>query len=761
VTAAERIAERIDVYGRVQAVGFRPHVYRLATELGVDGSVRNAGGHVVITASAAPPELAAFVERLADSAPRHARIDRIEVTPDDTHPLPGKGFTIVGSRADHSAGGVTPDLAVCRDCLRELWDPADRRHRYPFVNCTNCGPRATIVTDLPYDRDRTSMRGFVMCRRCRAEYHDPADRRFHAEPIACPDCGPRLAWDRLHGEAALAAAVTAIHAGGLVAVKGIGGYQLVCDATNDQAVHRLRAVKSRPRKPLAVMVASLAQARTLADINGDEALLLASAEAPVVLARAASDVLAAAVAPGMNELGLFLPTSPLHHLLLADVDQPLVVTSGNVSGAPIVVDDAGAADELGPLVDGILRHDRPIRSRYDDSVARVVLGRTTLLRRARGYAPDALPLPVATPTPVLAVGAQLKHTTTVAIGDRAYLGPHLGDLENWETLSAFEHGVDWLLRLHRVTPEYCACDLHPEYLSTKFAHRWPVDRRIPVQHHHAHVAATAAEHGVDGPFIGVAYDGIGLGDDGTLWGGEILHATLTGYRRLGRFGLAPIPGGAAAIRRPARMALGYLFGAETAGEPLHEDEAARLLDRLGRPEVHGTREILAQRLLSPQASSAGRLFDAASALLGICDTASYEGEAAVLLEAASAGHPDGEPLDWALRQDAGLWVYDPVPTLRHLLRAAADESPGAVAARFHTTIADVTAALTERAAELTGVRTVCLGGGVFQNRRLLTGVLDRLRAANLRALVGEQVPVNDGGISYGQAAVAAARLQAG
>jgi hydrogenase maturation protein HypF len=758
MTAAERVVERIDVYGRVQAVGFRPHVYRVATELGVDGFVRNAGGHVAITASAAPTELAAFVRRLARSAPRHARIDRIEVTPDDTRSFPDKGFTIVGSSVDRSAGGVTPDLAVCRDCLRELWDPADRRHRYPFVNCTNCGPRATIVTGLPYDRGRTSMRRFRMCQRCLAEYDNPADRRFHAEPIACPDCGPQLAWGQMHGEAALNAAVVAIGAGGIAAVKGIGGYQLVCDATNDRAVRRLRLVKSRPTKPFAVMVATVPRARLLADVDATEAALMASAEAPIVLTARASELLAPSVAPGMAEVGLLLPTSPLHHLLLDGVDRPLVVTSGNVAGAPITIDDEVAVAGLGPRVDGVLRHDRPIRARYDDSVARIVDGWTTLLRRARGYAPDPLPLPVATPTSVLAVGAQLKHTSTLAIGDRAHLGPHLGDLENWETLSAFEQGVDRLIRLHRVTPEYCACDLHPQYLSSQFATRWPAERRIRVQHHHAHVAATAAEHGVEGPFIGIAYDGLGFGDDGTFWGGEVLLATLTDYRRLGRFGLAPIPGGTAAIHRPARMALGYLYGAETGAEPLHEDEARRLLDRLGHSEIRATHEFVAQRLVSPLTSSAGRLFDAVSALLGICDTAGYEGEAAVLLEAAATGHPDGKALEWVLRRRDDLWVYDPVPTLRDLLRAAEDESAGAVAARFHTTVAEVTVALAEQAAKQTGVTTVCLGGGVFQNRRLLTGVLHGLRGVGLHALVGEQVPVNDGGISYGQAAVAAARL---
>ncbi|GAA0594759.1 carbamoyltransferase HypF [Kutzneria viridogrisea] len=755
--AAERVCARIEVYGRVQAVGFRPCVYRLATELGIDGFVRNAGGHVVISASGCRQNLDEFVARLERTAPPHARIDRVDVTPDPSTHL-GAGFAIAGSSVDHSAGTVTPDLATCQDCLRELWDLADRRYRYPFVNCTNCGPRATIMTSLPYDRSRTSMRGFWMCARCTTEYHDPGNRRFHAEPIACPDCGPQLAWDTARGEDALGAAIVAVADGGIVAVKGIGGYQLVCDATDDQAVRRLRRLKARQRKPFAVMTGSVAEARRLTPLTEPEATVLASAEAPIVLCAGTSARLAPSVAPDVAELGLFLPTSPLHHLLLAGLARPLVVTSGNVAGSPIVIDDLAATTELGPLVDGVLRHDRPIWSRCDDSVARVVSGRTTLLRRARGYAPDFLRLPCATTAPVLAVGAQLKHTTTLAVEDRAYLGPYLGDLENAETLAAFERGVARTLRLHQVSPEYCACDLHPQYLSTRFAERWPAGRRIPVQHHHAHVAATAAEHGVDGPFIGIAYDGLGLGEDGTFWGGEILLATFREHRRVGRFGLAPMPGGAAAIRRPARMALGYLYGAETRAEPLHAAEAAVLLDRLDPIEVRGIRSAVGKRLNCPVTSSAGRLFDAVSALLGVCDSASYEGEAAVLLEAAAAGHPDGKVLHWSLRRQEDLWVFDPVPTLRHLLQAAIDAPPGAVAARFHTTMTEVTVALAEQVASDSGVRTVCLGGGVFQNRRLLTQVLDGLREVGLHGLVSAQVPVNDGGISYGQAAVAAARL---
>ncbi|MBB1152275.1 carbamoyltransferase HypF [Amycolatopsis sp. DR6-1] len=747
---------RIDVRGTVQGVGFRPFVHRLATELGLDGDVRNAGGCVVIRL--AGNRIGDFLPRLTSSAPPNASVTGVDVTGLPSRDRLARGFRIAPSTAGQG-GEVPPDLATCPDCVRELFDPADRRHRYPFLSCTACGPRATILRRLPYDRASTSMRSFPLCAACAAEYQDPADRRFHAEPIACPDCGPRLSWSATRGENALAAACAVLADGGIVAVKGLGGYQLVCDAADESAIQRLRQGKARPAKPLAVLADGVAGARRLSAVDKKAAELLTSAEAPIVLLpRRPGAPLAEGIAPGLAEVGVFLATTPLHHLLLAELSRPLVVTSGNRSGGPIVADDADAFTTLGPICDGILGHDRPIWSRYDDSVARAKHGRTSLVRRARGYAPTALPLPFATPEPVLALGAQLKHTCTLARDGLAHLGPHTGDLENAETFTAFKRTAGDLLRWHRTAPEWCAHDLHPGYLSTQYARRWPESRRIAVQHHHAHVAATAAEHGVTEPFVGIALDGLGLGTDGTFWGGEVLLARHQDFQRFGRFATAPMPGGTAAVRRPARMALGYLYGAESFGSPIPERLAAALLSRVDDQERSVVRATVARNFNCPRASSAGRLFDAMSAFLGLCDDNSYEGEAAVRLEAAATGHDASAPLDWALHEQDGLWVYDPVPTLCDALRSASDSPVGEVAARFHRTVAEVVVAIAAKAAAAWGAEVVCLGGGVFQNSLLTARVLAGLARAGLRALAGERVPMNDGGISYGQAAVACARM---
>ncbi|WP_062992230.1 carbamoyltransferase HypF [Nocardia anaemiae] len=757
---------RIRVHGVVQGVGFRPFVYRLAHGLGLTGDVRNAGGHVVIRVAGPTVSVADFLAHLAETAPTSARVDRIEAESMAVETVLGPGFSVVGSIADaRVTPQVPPDLAICAACLRELFDPTDRRYRYPFLNCTDCGPRATVIDGLPYDRERTAMRAFELCPACSREYHDPADRRFHAEPTSCPDCGPRLAWHADNeifsaaGEDALQAASAVVAGGGIVAMKGIGGYQLVCDAGDDAVVARLRETKPRPTKPLAVMVADIAAARELGSVDAIAAELLGSAAAPIVLLpRRADAQVSAAVAPGSAEIGVFLPYSPLHQLLLSELKRPLVVTSGNRGGAPIIIDDAAALTTLRPIVDGILTHDRPIRTRYDDSVVRVVACRISSVRRGRGYAPTRIPLPTYAAAPILAVGAQLKHTSTLAVGEMAIVGPHTGDLENPDAYTAFEQAADTLCLLHNARPKVVAHDLHPGYLSTRYARRWPTESRIAVQHHHAHVAATAAEHGVTGPFVGIALDGLGLGEDGTFWGGEILVADLCGYRRFGRFGTAPMPGGAAAVRRPARMALGYLFGAERFDDHTEPVAAGGLLDRMDAREVAVIRGMIEQELNCPRASSAGRLFDAVAALLGICDDNNYEGEAAVRLQAAAVGRTGAAPLRWALHQRDGLLVYDPTPTLRDVVALAADEPVGEVAARFHRTVATVMVTMAAAAAAVSGTDVVCLGGGVFQNARLTTAVLDGLAATGLNGLVGEQIPMNDGGISYGQAAIAAARM---
>ncbi|MEV4702998.1 carbamoyltransferase HypF [Actinoplanes sp. NPDC049316] len=759
----------VRVRGTVQGVGFRPYVHRIATGLRLDGVVRNVDGDVCIEVSAPSAAVAALTRTIRENPPPHAVIDEISVRPLGC--LPARtGFAVELSAggapvAARGFAGLPPDLATCDDCLRELFDPADRRYRYPFLNCTACGPRATIIDELPYDRERTAMAGFTLCPACAREYHDPADRRFHAEPIACPACGPRLVWTgdpaEAYAEDALTEAVTALTRGRIVALKGLGGYQLVCDATDAAAVAALRTRKRRPRKPFAVMVAGAAAAGGLAELTGADAALMASPARPIVLAPALpGDELAAGVHPGTRLAGLFLPATPLHHLLLRAMARPLVVTSGNVSDEPIAIDDRQARRSLAAVADGFLHHDRPIRARYDDSVARGAGGRGRLVRRARGYAPRPVPMPVPARRPVLAVGAQLKHTFTLARGDLALIGPHGGSLDDADALAAFAATREQLCRLHRFVPEIVAHDRHPGYLSTAYAlENAPAERRIAVQHHHAHVAACAAENAVEAPFLGVAYDGLGWGEDGTFWGGELLLASYTGFRRLGRFSRAPMPGGEAAVRRPARMALGYLYGGEF---PAGDERAVDVLDRLDARERRVVRRMVERRVNCPQAGSAGRLFDAVAAVLGVCDDASYEGEAAVMLEsvAATATGP-ATPLPWRLRTAGGLWVYDGGMTLAALVEAVrAGEPVAALAAGFHRTVVDVTAEMCARAAERTGVTVVCLSGGCLQNGLLAAQLPPALEAAGLSARLGAEVPAGDGGVSYGQAVIAAARTAA-
>jgi hydrogenase maturation protein HypF len=777
-----RIARRLEVRGTVQGVGFRPFVYRLAAQLGLDGTVRNHGGRVEIQVAGEPDAIEAFTRRLVTEAPPSARVETIEVGRLADRNAVGPGFAVLASH--QQPGGerrFPPDLATCRACLAELFDPADRRYRYPFINCTDCGPRATIIAALPYDRARTTMADFRLCDACRREYQDPGDRRFHAEPVACPACGPQLAWRpgtgpvTVTGDDALRAAVRLLLDGGIVAVKGLGGYHLACDATSQAAVERLRARKHRPAKPLAVMVDGLATARALADVSGDEIDLLAGPAAPIVLldrqARPAAGPpapvpLAPAVLAGERRVGLLLPYTPLHHLLLTDLAKPIVLTSGNRADEPIAVGDDEALRRLGAVADGFLVYDRRILARYEDSVTRVVGGRQALVRRGRGYAPEPLRLPVAAAAPLLGVGAQLKHTFTLAGGARAHLAGHTGDLEDLETLQAFERDLERLGALLELEPEWVAHDLHPGYLSTRHAvDRFPPARRIPVQHHHAHVAACAAEHGIAGPVLGVALDGLGLGDDGTLWGGEVLLADLGGYRRLGRFGRAPLPGGEAAVRQPWRMALGYLLAAEgDPGEPAGLAVDPALLEafmaRQDPATIRVLRQQVARGLNSPVASSAGRLFDAAASLLDLRDVNRYEADAAIALEQAAAPGED-QALPWRLRRREGLLVYDPRPTLAALLEQAAGGIPaGRVAGRFQNAVAAAVAAMVTEAHRATGVGVVCCSGGVFCNDRLTVELPRLLEAQGLEVHSSERVPAGDGGISFGQAAVAAAQIAA-
>ncbi len=755
---ATRRRVRARVSGTVQGVGFRPFVYRLANELRLDGWVLNDSRGVLVEAEGEPAAVAALLERLASEAPPLARVE--EVRPEELEPSGEAGFAIVRSEAGgEPAAPVAPDSATCEECLAELFDPADRRHRYPFVNCTNCGPRFTIVRGVPYDRPLTTMAGFAMCAECRAEYEDPLDRRFHAQPNACPACGPRARLLGREGEEldgggdAVAAAAAALRDGAIVAVKGLGGYHLACRADDADAVAALRGRKHREEKPFALLVADPAAAAALVELGPGEEALLRSPARPIVLARRrpGADV-AAAVAPRAGELGVMLPYSPLHHLLSADAGTPLVLTSGNRAEEPIAYRDEDARQRLAAIADAFLVHDRPIETRTDDSVVRVLRRaggeRPLTLRRSRGYVPESLSLPVAAAAPILACGAELKNTFCLANGERAWVGHHVGDLENFETLRSFSDGIAHFERLFAVAPARCAHDLHPDYLSTKYALERAGVELIGVQHHHAHLAACLAEHGERGPALGAIYDGTGLGSDGTVWGGELLLGDLRGFERRGHLRAVPMPGGAAAIREPWRMACAWLREAE-GGEP---SLPPALAEAVTAREWRNCLRLLESEVGAPTTTSIGRLCDAVGALCGAPARVSYEGQAAIELEAMAAGAERGR---YELPLIDG--VLDPVPLLREA-RAdlAAGLGPARVSARFHAAVAAATADACAALAADAGTELVVLSGGVFQNRLLLERTAALLERYGLRVLVPERLPPNDGGVSFGQAAVAAA-----
>jgi hydrogenase maturation protein HypF len=755
----------------VQGVGFRPFVYRLAVELGLAGWVLNDSLGVLIEIEGADPAVAGFLVRLGSEAPPLAVVERI--SSEGVAPTAERGFQIRSSEpAGEPAAPVSPDSATCSECLAEMRDPGDRRHRYPFVNCTNCGPRFTIVEAVPYDRSLTTMSGFEMCEACRSEYEDPLDRRFHAQPNACPACGPRARLTDGDGEDVglagavdpVAAAAAALLAGSIVAVKGLGGYHLACRADDETAVGSLRSRKHREDKPFAVMVANLERARQLAEVGAAEELLLVSRARPIVLCRRRPGAgPARSVAPRSGEIGLMLPYAPLHHLLAADCRTPLVMTSGNVSDEPIAYRDGEALERLAPIADLFLSHDRPIHIRTDDSVLRSVSVGTSpaplMLRRSRGFVPAALELPLEATRPVLACGAELKSTFCLAKGRRAWVGHHIGDLENFETLRSFREGIEHFQRLFAVEPALCAHDLHPEYLSTKYALEREGVEPVGVQHHHAHLAACLAEHGEEGPALGVIYDGTGFGGDGTVWGGELLVGDLRGFERVGHLRPVPLPGGEAAIREPWRMACAW--SNEALGEV--PEPPVALAGTVAPRDWRNCCEIVARDVGSPPTSSMGRLFDAVGALCGAPARVSYEGQAAVELEALAAAAKHGVyemPVVRGIEGAAGPAPYliDPRPTVSAVLgEVAAGIAPQLIAARFHNTVAATTARLASTLAAEQGLGTVVLSGGVFQNRRLLERTSTLLEAAGLRVLVPRRLPPNDGGISFGQAAVAAAR----
>jgi len=748
------------ITGTVQGVGFRPFVYRLASELRLGGFVRNQSGSVHIEVEGDPPQLDRFLDEVSQHPPNLARVE--ELSWERRPPIGDRDFRVDDSRDDGVRQiRVAPDVATCAACRAELFDPANRRFRYPFLNCTDCGPRLTIITGSPYDRSRTTLSGFPMCPACRAEYDDPSDRRFHAQPTACAACGPTLSLLDAEGRPQpavlepLAAFADVLRRGGIGALKGLGGYHLACDARRDEAVRALRTRKGREEKPFAVMVRDLDQAATLCETGPLERCLLESPAAPIVLLprrKRGASPLSALVAPGSPCLGIFLPTTPLHHLLLEEMKGiPLVMTSGNRSDEPIATDER-VVEQLAGIADAFLVHNRPIRVRCDDSVTRVVAGVEAPIRRSRGFAPEPLRIPVSSAVPTLAVGAQLKSTFALGRGDRVFLSHHLGDLDHATAFEAFERDLRLYESLFSIRPERIVHDLHPDYASTRYAReraRREGIESIAVQHHHAHLASCMAENGLTGPVIGVTFDGTGFGADGTIWGGEFLVGDYRSFRRAAHLEEALLPGAEQAIREPWRMALSYLRDTGLDYAPLE----TRIRDR----DAEVVRRMLARNLNCVRTTSMGRLFDGVAALVGVRDRVSYEGQAAVELEELAHGSIDAGryPAD-PVKTDEGLllrWA----PLVIELIRDLRKGVPGAVVARrFHTTLVEMIRATCVRLRDDVGLEDVVLSGGVFMNELLLSESVDALRRERFKVHRQRRVPCNDGGLCLGQLAVAAA-----
>lgn len=754
------ITAHIVVEGVVQGVGFRPFVYGHAVKLELAGWVRNIGSGVEIVVEGRSCNIESFVDELRASPPPLARITTIRVAYEEA--AGRSSFAIVASLPGTGTQPIPADVALCRACRTELYDPADRLYRYPFINCTDCGPRYSVIEGLPYDRDRTTMRSFGMCDACRAEYDDPSSRRFHAEPIACPQCGPAVALvlpnARTTHEQAVAQARRILFDGGILALKGLGGYHLACDARNDSAVGRLRAWKERGDKPLAVMVRDVTELRRIATIDDAELAVLQSPIHPIVLvAHRAENRLAPSVHPGVETIGVMFPYTPLHLLLIddtSDVPSPpsLVMTSGNRSSAPMIVDDGVALETFAGIADAILVHDRPIATRIDDAVSHVVGGVETPLRRARGYAPLPLRLPFPS-APLLACGADLKNTICLANGDYAILSAFIGDLENFDVHCEYEATIERLSGLSRIEPEIVCHDLHPEYWSRRMAERrYAGLRLIGVQHHHAHVAACMAEHGLRGPVLGIAFDGTGFGTDGHLWGGEFLVAEYATFERAAHFAYIPMFGGDRAILEPYRMALAYL---RAAGIPWDERFApVRAAGSAGRSLLEAQ---AANGFAMPLTSSVGRLFDAVASLLDVRQRITYDAQAAIELEALSAPELYA-PYDFSVDEGSPAKI-DVTPMIRQIADDLARKtSVQQIASRFHETLVSITLRIATRTRRERGITDVVLSGGVFQNARLARDVSQALDVAGFSVFCHHQVPANDGGISFGQAVVAGARL---
>jgi|HigsolmetaAR201D_1030396.scaffolds.fasta_scaffold03669_2 hydrogenase maturation protein HypF len=753
---------RVAIQGAVQGVGFRPFIYRLATGMGLVGWVNNSSQGVFVEVEGHPEQLHMFLERIEAERPPRSFIQSMQTALLD--PIGYVGFEV---RQSDDAGAKTtivlPDIATCPDCLHDISDPHNRRYRYPFTNCTNCGPRYSIIEALPYDRINTTMRRFTMCPACQAEYDDPLDRRFHAQPNACPHCGPQLAfWDAqgqqlAERDEALLAAAEAICQGQIVAAKGLGGFHLMVDARNQEAVQRLRQRKAREEKPFALMYPTLAQVRRDCAVSELEEQLLCSPEAPIVLLRRLSleetaSGIAESVAPGNPNLGVLLPYTPLHHLLMAELGFPIVATSGNRSDEPICTDEHEALVRLAGIADCFLVHNRPIVRHVDDSIARVMLGEACVLRRARGYAP--LPIDIAQPLPMtLALGAHQKNTVAISTAGEVFGSQHIGDLTTPQAFDALNEVVDSLTRLYEFRPTVLACDAHPDYRSTQFAEAASRSYHQPlvrVQHHYAHVLSCMAEHGLEPPVLGVAWDGTGYGLDGTIWGGEWLLVNETSFERHAHLRAFRLPGGERAVRQPRRAALGLLY--EVYGDALFGMEELAPLQGLPAQERTILRTVLQRGINAPLTTSAGRLFDAVAALVGLRQTASYEGQAALELESALAQVETDDAYPVRVRSHSHCQIVDWEPMVMGIIDDLRRAQPiGRIAAKMHNTLVEMIVAVAERADQ----ERVMLSGGCFQNQYLLQRTVERLRRAGFRPYWHRRIPPNDGGIAFGQVLAAA------
>ncbi len=760
LTRVVRLA-KINVRGVVQGVGFRPFAYRLAREHNLKGWVRNTSGSVEIEVEGDAESLENFLGNLETQAPPMARIEKVKATF-----YPPKGYTEFEIRESLSQEGkyqlVSPDIATCEDCKRELFSPTDRRFRHPFTNCTNCGPRFTIIEDIPYDRPKTTMRQFEMCPECQQEYDNPLDRRFHAQPNACPKCGPSLELvdsngNPIEADDAIKAASDLLKAGKILAIRGLGGFQLACDATNEEAINFLRARKRRPAKPLAVMAGNLEEVENHCFVSPEERKLLQSPECPIVLLRwkHSSSSIPPAVAPNLKYLGVMLPYTPLHHILLRETGIPLVMTSGNLSEEPIAKDNDEALRRLRGIADYFLLHNRDIYARYDDSVY-MVEGVPQAIRRARGYAPYPIFLPFKA-KPILACGAELKNTFCLTKDEHAFLSQHIGDMENEETLDHFENTIGLYKKLFRIEPEIVAYDMHPEYLSTKYALEVSEERglkSIPVQHHHAHIVSCLVENRVKGPVIGVAFDGTGYGTDGTIWGGEFLLADYHRCQRVGHLEYVPLLGGVAAINKPYRMALSYLYTL------LGEDFSVEGLpiSKVNSAELDIIKQQLKRRVNSPLTSSAGRLFDAVAALAGVRGEIDYEAQAGIELEMLApdeSGEFEEKAYPFSVIKDQAIKVVKLAELISTIVQDIRNQVPTPIISlKFHNTMAQIIAKMCKTIARESGINKVALSGGVFQNRLLQKLAVSALHKDGFTVLTHHLVPCNDGGISLGQAVIA-------